>query len=787
MSLLVSAAGNGGVTLVKDGKPSATIIIPVNATPTERLAGEELQYHIRLMSGAELPIRSSSAEGVRIFLGRSAKEVGVSAGDLELEYYRIKSGDDWLAVAGRDGSFSPRVEDPLAISVVQPGTLFGVYHLLDDVLGVRWLWPGESGTCAPRKSTIVIPDLDITDGPQLIQRHFRSLRSSKYRQTIIKTPGVSAMPEELASRLQKEELMWLRRHRMGRRKHFGFGHAFTRWWVKYHRTHPEFFAKLHKHKQPYPSKDTVKFCLSNPAVVEQIVKDWKASGAGQMLRACPNDSRAYCTCELCRQWDLPVKTTPENVDSSVLTYRYVRFWNALWEKASKINPNVWICGYAYSNYRKPPTELKLKGRVILGYVPETPWGGKKSKPAEEWLQWSNAGAKLFLRPNWFHCGHINPYLPLRDVGNFFRFIYKHDLKGTDFDSLLGHWSTQGPLYYLLARLHTHPERSVDEIIGEYCSGFGPARKAIRRYIDYWGQLTPNYRDLVREKSKELAGSSRAYIRLMPAFFTDTVLANAEKFLDKAERKAKDDERVKRMVGFLRLGLEHIRLVRQAVTFADGAVSQKGGKKPNDLVRAVAELRKFRQVYASEGFDWTEYSDYNEIRLGDFTGLRQTVALGGRAPLLTLPSVWGFQWDPDEVGIDEEWFREDFDIELEKWTEAQTLTFWEDQPVGRKWAEAHNGKQYDGVAWYRTTFDLPPHAKGKKITLLFGAVDEACKIWVNGKLAGEHPFINLDDWKIPFEVDITKAVRFGGRNTLVVRVEDRAGRGGIWKPVWVLAE
>ena len=40
--------------------------------------------------------------------------------------------------------------DPLASNLGTPvGTLFAVYDVLDNDLGVRWLWPGKSGEFVP--------------------------------------------------------------------------------------------------------------------------------------------------------------------------------------------------------------------------------------------------------------------------------------------------------------------------------------------------------------------------------------------------------------------------------------------------------------------------------------------------------------------------------------------------------------------------------------------------------------------------------------------------------------
>lgn len=45
--------------------------------------------------------------------------------------------------------------------------------------------------------------------------------------------------------------------------------------------------------------------------------------------------------------------------------------------------------------------------------------------------------------------------------------------------------------------------------------------------------------------------------------------------------------------------------------------------------------------------------------------------------------------------------------------------------------------------------------------------------------------NIDSWQEAFEVEITKAVRWDGPNTIAVRVEDNVGAGGIWRPVWLV--
>ena len=99
--------------------------------------------------------------------------------------------------------------------------------------------------------------------------------------------------------------------------------------------------------------------------------------------------------------------------------------------------------------------------------------------------------------------------------------------------------------------------------------------------------------------------------------------------------------------------------------------------------------------------------------------------------------------------------------------------------------------------YHRTF-TPPAGEGGRVLLHFGAVDYACAVEVNGRLAGGH---RGGYW--PFTLDITDYLR-PDRNTLWVAVQDPTGTGtqargkqtlrpggmfypaqsGIWQTVWL---
>lgn len=73
--------------------------------------------------------------------------------------------------------------------------------------------------------------------------------------------------------------------------------------------------------------------------------------------------------------------------------------------------------------------------------------------------------------------------------------------------------------------------------------------------------------------------------------------------------------------------------------------------------------------------------------------------------------------------------------------------------------------YSGVMWFRRTFSLPHELTGKHIFVRFNGVDYFARVWLNGNLLGEH-----EGYFQPFEFMADAFVRWGGTNTLVVRVD-----------------
>lgn len=105
---------------------------------------------------------------------------------------------------------------------------------------------------------------------------------------------------------------------------------------------------------------------------------------------------------------------------------------------------------------------------------------------------------------------------------------------------------------------------------------------------------------------------------------------------------------------------------------------------------------------------------------------------------------------------------------------------------------------DEYLFYRKTIRVTDEIRNKRLLLHFGAVDQACKIWVNGNCLKKHT-----GGYLPFHVEITDAVTCG-ENEVVVQVRDFSdtsyhsrgkqklknggmfytAQSGIWQTVWM---
>ena len=212
------------------------------------------------------------------------------------------------------------------------------------------------------------------------------------------------------------------------------------------------------------------------------------------------------------------------------------------------------------------------------------------------------------------------------------------------------------------------------------------------------------------------------------------------------------------------------------------MSAKGLKK----VRAAVKLLQFRRANKDRlNINWERLFGI-EISFGDCTGIKSAELLGGYDDFRQTPLLWVFRTDPENVGEQEKWHELPFP-KFSKMAKQKIRTDapWERQRHLKDGQFRKMLEKYDGFAYYAQTLAIPPEWKGKDIFLIFGAVDESAWVYVNGKFAGSHVFAKESDWKTPFAIPVADKIDWNrDKQTVIVRVQDKAGQGGIWRPIFL---
>lgn len=136
-------------------------------------------------------------------------------------------------------------------------------------------------------------------------------------------------------------------------------------------------------------------------------------------------------------------------------------------------------------------------------------------------------------------------------------------------------------------------------------------------------------------------------------------------------------------------------------------------------------------------------------------------------------TWRFRPDPNDEGLAQGWQR----------TQLASEDGWSDIRIGTAW-ESQGWPALDGWAWYRLTVEIPARWQGRPVFLSFEGVDDCYELYINGELAGKGGDVatRKDTFNEKRSWDISRWVKPGEPATIVVRVHDWYGAGGIFRPV-----
>ncbi len=773
---LLCLAGRAETILLDPASRPIVIVTPAQPNNSVKTAANELAEHFELATGVK-PQRLTANDALPD--GCFAFRLGLDPADATLghQHANWRCDADSLSITGNDAGPSL-------------GTMMATYEFLDKVLGCRWLWPGELGRVVPKTSVITLETGSGIYKPSLRCTVWRPNADRKHLWKTYKGW------EHFFSYQQQ----WFYRNRAFNDMSLqNYPHGFEDWYERFSETHPEYFQMLpNGERKPDPyyisgAPSLISMCVSNPGFIRQAVQDWldDFNPAWPMINALENDTAGRCCCDNCLAWDDSPEPAAERraralkrfeagdeqwyTELGSVTNRYAKFYLALLAEADRVAPekHAELASDIYANYSEPPSpSIALGPRVYPRFCPPLmfPWNEEKiQRYLTQWQGWADTGCLMLLRPNYTLDGHCFPINYARNFTRCFRFCYDRNMVGVDMDSCPGNYSAMGITMYAIIRIMCHPELTDEQIYGEYESAFGAAAPILDRYFQRLEDLSNSFNtnETLKQNASIVGGNYAGFFTFAPVIYTPEVFAELYAMLDEAAAATADDELITRRIAWLRLGIEHAELTAKTQHAYEGYLQTKDLTEFGDAIDALDTFRDAHEKDHLSNFGWLRFMENLTWPNRDFVKLQ-------RQNVTRLPDKWHFRTDPDKTGLEQGWAEADFDF-----------SGWDLFSIEQPW-EPQLGGPYDGFGWYRIDITLPEELPGTP-QIIFGAVDEACKIWCNGKLIHDRPYVNSDDWTTPFTVSFAEFAQPGATLKIAVRVEDNGGAGGIWKPCFLKFE
>ncbi len=526
--------------VARDGQSALQVILVDDPHPAERTAAVELVAYLERITGTRLPIVGEGqpgAHGPAIHIGptRVARQMrGGTEPDLPERWVVRTAGRQLLLHGG-----SPR------------GTLYAVYHFLEDRLGVRWWTPFDEDV--PSLPELKLPPLDETGTPAFVYRDIHGVPGPRAFLARLRLNGHAArLPETLGGS---------ERYGPPKQVHNFFLYAPPE---ELFDSHPEFFSEIGGLRYA----ERTQLCLTNPElqrlVAERLVEHVEsarqaAADAGEtaprLFNVSQNDWGSPCTCDRCR-------SLVEREGSRAAPV--IAFINEIAGTIGPRFPDVWLDTLAYGWSYDPPRSLAPAANVVLRWSAlyardfakslDDQGNAEVARVLEDWAQrtphlrvWDYAvtfgpGGDLPRGNTAFLDTDLRRY---RQAGVEGLFVQQDPHLAADLADLK---------LWVMGKLLEDPRRDGRTLIEIFARGYyGPAADPLLDYVERLEQATAKFGGRIR-----FDASPEAFSYLDGAFLRD-----GQRRFDAAEARVADDPVKLRRVRDARRSLDRATLKRRA--------------------------------------------------------------------------------------------------------------------------------------------------------------------------------------------------------------------------------
>lgn len=526
------------VTLAIKGKPQMTIVLAKDAIPAEHTAAEELADYLSKVTGGKFAVVAEPATGpgpcLYVGLTAFARKLGLDASAWGPERWALRSvGADLVLLGGR-----PR------------GTLYAVYHFLEDEIGVHWWNAYEE--YVPTRPTLRVSSVDRQGEPTFRYRDIHLLYANDggrfAAHSRLNGQGFGALDVALGSGV-----------------YYGPPNGVHTFYFyippkKYFEKHPEWFSMIDGKR----TADHGQLCLTNPNLRAVVIEELKGyieqarADAQRAGRAPPldfdisqNDWHGMCQCAACQ-----AIAAREGSESGPL----LDFLNHVADAVRDKYPEVRINTLAYQMTEEPPKTLRPRDNVLprlcdthanllrpISHADNRPFAGRLAR-------WGQLSKQLRI---WDYAVTYAPHpgLPLPTIHTYapdYRYFAEHNVGGVFTEHEHAILADLRDLkIWMMMKLLENPYRDSRTLLVEFTNGFyGPAGPIVRRYL---------------AELQAAAESVNANVNWFPSlsqytYLTLEFLRRAQARFDEAEAAVRPDTVLLRRVRHARLPVDRACLV-----------------------------------------------------------------------------------------------------------------------------------------------------------------------------------------------------------------------------------
>ncbi|MHC4168335.1 MAG: DUF4838 domain-containing protein, partial [Planctomycetota bacterium] len=664
--------------IVKDGRAVAVIVVqppqqdaaqprsrraprrsPRGLDCTDPAAAEVLAEWIEKVSGVRLPVVGQATVGKpSIYIGAAAAKAGLELGDVDSptnEGLRIVSdGKARILIGGQNDT----------------STMKAVCRFLEE-LGCRFFMDNDLGQVYPRRKTVTIGSLNITEKPGLMMRKIWGSQWGGHNLWKIWN-GVGGL--QMAT-----------------------GHSWSRYVDKdLFETHPEYFALRDGRR-----KQGGWYCTSN-ADLRKIFAEGVIAHGGPNPSVSPPDGTGYCQCEKCLAQDDPDNIEPSSGRVSV-TNRYADFLDEVARVVGRKHPERLLSFYCYADYTQPPTlNRRLSPNLVAWIAPirysryhriGSPVSPGRIQLAQVIDGWAAATEQIAYRTYNFNLAEcVVPFSKLS--------VWKHDIPylkdkgciGINLESLVN-WEIYGPHLYQSIRLAYDPDADSDAMMDDYFMKFyGSAAGLFMK--QYWMSIDGAFANMKCESGSFFA---------LHLVYTPQFLEKLGGLVRQAADAAGDNEMYSARVAMTSQGFknaEQFILIRNAMNSGDFAAAKE----------VYSDLYARNEVEYKKGYGNHYTLNYLRRFVGTHVLAGAEVTAVPNKVLQVLPDRMKLAYDPANNGAEQRYHKSDFDDAA--WRQVATYS---------NTLNAQGLPDTKSVMWYRTSMDVPRRREGR-LVLFFTEVD-----------------------------------------------------------------